>query len=309
MKSSGDLFAVEDAIDQGAAGVDAGVAAFGGGLGNDFPEAHEGLSAGLGVIAVEGDGEPGAGGDGLVVVLETEDVSLAVDGENEGPEGAVGLIDFVIFLDDFDEFFGAEFDGGEEVFVGQQFPTIADGDTTDRQVAGAESAVENAIDGCLIAFEGSREAFAEKAGEGIVGPGSLDGGGDCANLAGELFGGCFEIGPGHFHDSGIEGEGLVHENRGHSSVDEFAGFQVECQVNPPAVDAMVAGLGAEDVSGHPRGFVLMGVTGEKDVYLWGLFEGFPDGIGEVVRGAPTDVSHDDDGIRLGGSRFGDGFPE
>ncbi len=83
-------------------------------------------------------------------------------------------------------------------------------------------------------------------------------------------------------DERVERDLVVHRHGDGGAVQEFARGAVEGEVDAAAVDAVVVGLGVEDVVDDEAGVVLVGVAAEVDGEL-GEFAGErADAVGVVV---------------------------
>jgi len=97
---------------------------------------------------------------------------------------------------------------------------------------------------------------------------------------------------------GILGEPVVHEHGERPFVGQAPAFDIECQIDPTAVDAEMVGLGAKCAVQAPRRLVLVGVAGQEDVDSLHLPDDLAHGIGEVVLEFPPHVAERHDGIDL-----------
>ena len=306
---SGDGFAVGEGVDEGGARADGGEGALGLRAADDFVEDGEGAPAGLAVVGVAGDGEGGVGCDVLVVVGEASDGVLFIEVDLEWPEESARAAGFAEFAFDIEQVLGGDAGGHQEVFVGEEAPAVGHGDVAGLDVAGAEGAVDDAVDGVSGLVEGGGEGFAEKDGE-VIGFAFADdrlGGG--GNDAGEIPGGLVEVGFAGFEDGGVEGDGRAHECGFGGGAEESAALGVEFEFDASAVETVVGGLGAEGFADHPGRLVLVGVAGDEDVHIGRLGQEFPERVGVVVGFFPTHVGEDDDGLGPCGAGVAGGVAE
>ncbi len=154
-----------------------------------------------------------------------------------------------------------------------------------------------------VSFPGWRsplpnETFTQQRDQTAAPPLAGDWAGHRGHFPGQFRVGSRQIGPSRLHDGGVELEAVVHQQGEGSPIDEFAGIQVEGQVDPAAMNPVVARLGAEHVVHHPGRLVLVGVAREINVDALGSREHRPHGVGIVVVEPPAHVADHNHGVDL-----------
>ena len=272
---------------------------------HDFPHPHEAVAAGLRIIGIEGDGD-GLVGRQLRALAQDAHGRAFFPNHLVRPQGAIrGALP--ILGDDFQQLRRSDGDGDQRVFVGQDLPCIGDGDRPGGDFGSAEGAVEDGIDRGLVAAQGFGKTLAEKLGERAFAVFSGDGCLERCEDAGELFLGRFQLGLGKVDHAGIEVDALVHVCRCRRLCDQLAAVHIEGEVDLAAVDSVVVRLGVERAADFQRGHVRMGVPGDEYVRTRCLREGVADRVCEIIFLQMPVVAEHDDGIRLGGTRLGDGL--
>lgn len=272
---------------------------------DNFPQFYQALTTRLGVIGVESNGERGIGIDGFSVEKDVGGLLLFED-YSEWVEDAIRT---AVFSEYLKHLFRQNLCNDECVFVGQDFPCVGNCDRAFRYERCAEGAVENGVCLDLLFLKRSQNTLAEELAERAV-PFSpkhrLVKHGD---LSGELFVGIPEVGLGNLYDARIQFYGGVHEIISGGGGDEFAGVHIECEIDLSAVDAEISGLGVKHTLDGLGRDVLVCVAGDENVRTWGGFEGFSEGVGEIVFIELAEVAEHDDGVGLCGFRLGDRFFE